>query len=130
MKLSCIKKSILMPMLSAVTLICMPAIIIGLRFFPNVISYTADTSHGTPAKAPVSATASTLYSSLSDISENGPFKIRTFGDSIYIYSADTCLYRIQTSFSSLPATDKELVESGLEIQDKSSLFEIVEHMES
>ncbi len=130
MKLSYIKKSIMMPLLSAITFILAAAIIIGLRFFPGVISYTADTSPRTLTKAPVSATASTLYGSLSDISENGPFKIRTFGDSIYIYSTDTCLYRIKTSFSSLPAKDRELVESGLEIQDKSSLFEIVEYMES
>lgn len=130
MKLSYIKKSFLMPLLSAVTLICTLAIIIGLRFFPGVISYTANTSSGSQTKTAVSATTSTLYSSLSDISENGPFRIRTFGDSIYIYSADTCLYRIKASFSSLPAKDRELVGSGLEIQDKSSLFEIVEYMES
>lgn len=105
---------------------------IGTKVIPSAITYTASTSEN--SKIPVGDTYSRIsectYENIYSIAENGPFSINAAGDDIYIYSESTCLYRIKANLSEFPASDKDIILSGIEIADKASLYEIVEYMES
>ncbi|MBR2021648.1 MAG: hypothetical protein IJ939_04350 [Clostridia bacterium] len=130
MKITDKKKFLLSIALTCLCLVFSAAFIMfGIKLIPNAITYTASTSDSIAApyhEGPNSC----RYDSISDINETGPFTISADGEDIYISFEKSRLYRIKARLSEFPASDREIIQSGIEISDRASLFEIAEYMES
>lgn len=71
-----------------------------------------------------------LYNSLFDIQNDGPFRIISENDEIYILFENKRIYRINANLSDFPEGDRKAIEGGITAYDRRELFEIVSYIES
>ena len=70
------------------------------------------------------------YNSFSDIREEGPFIIKSFGNEIYVLFENECLYHVKAKLSEFPEKDKITISEGIAAKDCSELCEILSYIES
>ncbi len=105
---------------------------LGIKFIPNAVSYTVSTSENGNVKEDISEISPDdgLYDNIFLITENGPYRIGAENGEIFVSSGEKRLYRIKAHLSQFPSSDKNAVLSGITVDDKASLYEMVQYMES
>lgn len=130
MKYLCKHKKMLIVIAFAAAYLSVLLFIPYLIKLPGTISYSASTQ-GQEVDSSVNDTEpKPAYSSVKEISDNGPYRILPCGEDVYVFSGKSCLYKIKTTMSQFTSRDAESVLEGLEINDKNVLFELVEYIES
>ena len=136
MKLYINKENILYIIYTLVfVLLCTAAVIVSFYTIPSAISYhpvydSKEASAVTVEKKISSGQDISLYDSLYDIQQDGPFLIKTENESIYVFSEALRLYRIAANADMLPEAVRKAIILGIEAETRERLFEIVEYMES
>ena len=123
------KKKYLLPVVFTFLGIVVTILLVS-EFIPDAVSYTLSVSEKSLSEIQDSGNSSAVYRNLYSISEDGPFRILAEGENIFIFYDEKRLYRINARFSDFPESDRNVISSGIDIADKSALFEIVGYMES
>ena len=120
------KKSVL-PLICFVLLISV--FLLMKKYLPQSVSYKVVSSQ---SEETVSYEASEpfLKENLCDITEDGPFTVKTDRQSIYVYSNGKPVYKVRAFLYDLPEKDKFLLRDGIETDSKDELYNLVSTLES
>ena len=105
----------------------------AMKIVPVIVSYElSEQKKVNEAGNIVSAEESinVLFENVNQIPDKNGYTVKSNGESIYVFSENTALYKINARLCDFPANDVYLLKHGMEITDKAELYEIICYMES
>ena len=117
---------------SLLTVLCVAVLVLSQKItkIPGAVTYHAGNNDNPVQNAILSNSEKVLYDSVKDISEDGPYHIEVMGENLYVSSKNKCLYKIKAKTMQFSEYDLENIFKNLEMNERNTLYEIVEYMES